>query len=196
MTTHVCPLCGSEVRQRGGNQGIAHLDGFCESLRLLVEVERYSLRDIAAMFDVSGERIRQIAARVGIDTREHRGLCDYRVWDDSASRFIPIRRGELRRRKEKARVRKNRAAYIAKWTEREARAVATLRTLGETLGRAPTIRELGNAMGIPSTNVGTVAAYVERYKDVRNLWKRAGLELLAVGHRADESGRKGPRACK
>lgn len=181
---HNCPLCGA------AGMGIATLDGFNESLRLLIEDERYALRDIAQMFDVSGERVRQLAKKAGIETERRNGLCDCRLWDDTAHRFIPVRRSELARRRERAKRQRRRAEYAAKWDAREALAVARLKSLAATLGRVPTLYELGEAMGLRDFNVGRVPAMIERHKNAREIWRRAGLEMLAPGYRTDETSRR------
>lgn len=76
--------------------GIANLPDFVESLRLLTQREQYSLTDIAWMFGVSRERIRQLC---DIHHIAHAGRGDpigvvqhERVWDDVRHRFIPVSR--------------------------------------------------------------------------------------------------------
>lgn len=80
-------------------RGLRDLDGFAESLRILVEIERYSLTDIGAMFGVSRERARQLCIACGIPTprvKAKGGLFDVRLWIDSENRFAPAPRKEVR----------------------------------------------------------------------------------------------------
>ena len=88
------------------NTGLAQLDGFAPSLWLLVQVEQYALKDIAMMFGVSAERIRQLCDKLGIEVPEYpRGMYAYRVWDDSRNRFVPVQRGKhLAEREERKRL--------------------------------------------------------------------------------------------
>lgn len=80
------------------HHGIAQLDGFDESLRLLVEREEYSATDIALMFCVSRERIRQLSYARGItfDKSRTNGLNAVRVWNDERHCFEPVRKGVLK----------------------------------------------------------------------------------------------------
>lgn len=79
--------------------GIAALPGFAESLRLLIEREEYTLEDIGMMFNVSRERIRQLADKHGISARAY-GPGGHRVagpkagfqreWDDANHCFRTV----------------------------------------------------------------------------------------------------------
>jgi hypothetical protein len=80
-------------------EGVRSLEGFIDSLRILVEVERYSLMDIAAMFGVTRERIRQICKIADIATPGHSGkggLFHQRLWIDAENRFAPVKKAEIR----------------------------------------------------------------------------------------------------
>ncbi len=55
------------IADRGDRPTPPELPGFADSLRLLVERERYSLTDIGLMFGVSRERARQWVAREGFE---------------------------------------------------------------------------------------------------------------------------------
>ena len=77
--------------------GIAQMEGFVESLRLLVQFEEYSLTDIGMMFGVSRERIRQLCIRYDIEVPHHGVVSGptaqvQREWDDDQNRFVPVRR--------------------------------------------------------------------------------------------------------
>ena len=74
-------------------QGIADLPGFAESLRLLIESHQYSLTDVAMMFNVSRERIRQLCARYRVQYQPYSsatGLNAMRIWDDTDNQFRPF----------------------------------------------------------------------------------------------------------
>lgn len=64
------------------------IPGFRRSL-LSLAAQGYVLADIAAMFGVSKERVRQWLARVGVQ-RHNQSLGQCRVWDASRKRFIAI----------------------------------------------------------------------------------------------------------
>lgn len=86
------------AERRAQHGPLADLPGFAESLRLLVERERYSLTDISLMFGVSRERIRQLAALAGLDTRMvayPKGMFAVRVWNDTAHQFEPVSKALL-----------------------------------------------------------------------------------------------------
>lgn len=124
----------------GQNVGIAQLPGFDASLRLLVERERYSIRDIGDMFGVSGERIRQICEARGLRHPDgHQvGLMCARVWDDAAHCFRPVAKQEVQRRVAAVR----RARRSAAMLERRARIIQTVAELSASLNREPSWREI------------------------------------------------------
>jgi hypothetical protein len=132
--------------------GIAKLPGFAQSLRLLVERERYSLHDIGLMFGVSHQRIDQLCDRFGIrhpDRSDERGRYAMRIWDDREHRFRPVVKrvlNESRRQRERA---AKRAARNQFWRERRQRIVVATDELRARLGRAPTWQELASSLGLP-----------------------------------------------
>lgn len=115
--------------------GIASLPGFEASLRLLVEREGYSLTDIALMFIVSKERIRQLCAKYGIATPTPGtgGLNAIRLWDDRTHRFYPIKRPALADVQSGERRAKRARAYFA----RAEGIVARVRVLVATMHPTP-----------------------------------------------------------
>lgn len=155
--------------------GVADLPGFADSLRLLIQRERYTLSDIALMFGVSTERIRQLAQRFGI-TRDKAGPSGgiTRVWDDTAHCFYPVHshtavrvRGSqkakvrhderLRRTRDRlwaavdafhsARRRLRRAPFNDEWLAEIARRDPVARARVQTLCATRTPRELIAAIG-------------------------------------------------
>lgn len=144
-------------------KGIMRLPGVVPSLRLLLESEKYSLTDVALMFGVSTERIRQICDQYGVYERDtprrrgvDRGVHSIRVWDDELNRFIPVRKRELRRRETDQRIVERRARSDERRQHQRAEIVATLIGLAEKLGRPPLIRELGHALNprLPEDEAG------------------------------------------
>jgi plasmid maintenance system antidote protein VapI len=140
------------------NEGIAQLPGFVESLRLLAEEEQYALSDIADMFGVSHERIRQLTDKFSISQpmRWKNGLRACRVWDDRIHRFRPQNRLEVRRRQQAAR-RVDRSRAQAKRIEEYQRVTTEIvRALATRIGSTPTWMEmwleLGGNPNIPPTS--------------------------------------------
>lgn len=140
---------------------VANLPGFDASLRLLVECERYSMTDIALMFGVSGERVRQWCEKRGISHPDGRkiGLHCVRVWDDSANRFSPVSRGKLTRLRKVSNGAKRRAAQAMRRAERRTMVVAALVDLRAELGREPSWTELASRLGFTGMPTGS-ARYV------------------------------------
>lgn len=131
-------------RRTGSNVGCAQLPGFADSLRLLVERERYSLTDIGLMFGVSHQRIDQLCVRLGIqhpDKLASRGMYAIRVWDDSANCFRPEQRGEVLDRQRRVEGDRYRAKRLTRRVERRAVIVAQIAELRRALGRDPTGRK-------------------------------------------------------
>ncbi len=114
MPAGVRAKIGATNRQRkeARPSGITSLPGFVESLRVLVAREEYSLTDIAPMFGVSRERIRQIVGREQIPVHEYsKGSHARRVWDDVAHRFRPVSKRATAEAAERTRV-ESRAAIV------------------------------------------------------------------------------------
>lgn len=137
-------------KRLGSRTGITDLPGFAESLRLLVEEERYTLTDVAMMFDVSRERIRQLAERFAINVQwgEGRGLYATRLWDDEKHRFRPVSNVRLRTRATFDRALARGAALHRIRHERLAFAIPILHALQDQLGRSPTWGEMAEALGV------------------------------------------------
>ncbi len=134
---------------RGGlrNIGIAQLPGFSESLKLLVEREQYSLTDIAMMFGVTRERVRQLVEREGLATVPHtRGLNAVRVWDDTTNRFYPQRRVSWRNERRLHRAFQEAHTYQLGIQYRRLTVVLVLLRLRRELGREPMWPELEVAL--------------------------------------------------
>lgn len=129
-----------------GLTGIATLPGFEASLRLLIEREQYSLTDIAAMYGVSRERIRQLCARFAIASPSLPGLHAMRVWDDQHHRFIPVPRAAYQHGVAVADVRTRREQRHARRQARQQRVVDTYQHLCTTLHRTPTLAEWATAV--------------------------------------------------
>ena len=145
------------------------MPGFNESLRLLVERERYSFHDIGLMFGVTRERVRQWCAIRGIGhpvARGGRGLHAIRVWDDVAHRFQPVSRDALRAERLAGR----RKQHHAEVQSRRGRIVAAIVGLRAQYGREPTWREVATELGCQGRAVlsGNYAAAVVA------LWGRHG----------------------
>lgn len=127
------------VRPRG--TGVRRLAGFDESLRLLLVDEQYSVTDIAMMFDISRERVRQLRDQIGIPFVKHRksvGLHCTRLWDDTLHRFRPVSNRDLRTADAHLRERK----VFTTVTDRHAERVQRIRDLRVSLGRDPSWREM------------------------------------------------------
>jgi hypothetical protein len=128
--------------------GVASMPGFAESLRLLVESERYSLTDIGMMFGVSRERMRQLCEKLNVSRTSGSavGLMQYREWNDSLHRFIPRSRGAFkadRRRRGVVARRAERRLRLEAFRQSVVEAVTRLR--GE-LGRDPGWRDILDAI--------------------------------------------------
>lgn len=92
--------CTPKPRHPAAPDGVAYLPGFVESVRLLVEREQYTLTDIALMFDVSRERLRQLCGKHHIAYPGYhgaKGMQCQRVWDAATHRFYPVSKGVLNR---------------------------------------------------------------------------------------------------
>lgn len=128
-------------------QPLATMPGFEQSLYLLLRVEQYTLHDVGMMFNVTRERIRQLAERYGIpyDTNA-KGLLAVRVWDDEAHRFLPVPRAKIRRDERRASTEAWQNSTKARIASRRARMVAALRACADSLGRAPSIQEMAQAV--------------------------------------------------
>ena len=174
------------------NTGIAALPGFRRSVALLVKSERYSLTDVALMFGVTLERMRQLCKKLGIEQPGGSvGLLAVRIWDDEANRFRAVGRGELSARPIRARVE---ARRVSRRQHRQAvrmNVTATIHDLHTELGRVPTIGEVGAKLwpGVPSGQAGArlaarwyPSAARPAYKAIfREIYASAGLVPRPTG---------------
>lgn len=167
--------------------GVAQLDGFAESLRLLLVEEQYTMHDISLMFGVTGERIRQLANQHGLQERpKHGGLNCVRVWHDGERRFRPVHKRILRQLETRNRVAQRRQKRDAKYEARWQHAIAKLRDLARILGRTPTVLELARSLGL-GPNPGLIVSYLLQSSHRRTgsslapLWRAAGLSPNPVG---------------
>lgn len=190
----------SRMPRRGGRRanhtkGIADLPGFDDSLRLLLSHERYSTTDVALMFNVSRERMRQLCEARGIEQPMlHRsGLKAVRVWDDSVNRFRPIPKGLLKaERAQKQRERRLRER-ISRRSAKQREIITTVRALYATLGREPTWFEIAQGIGLSPRH------YSGSCQLVMNMWqgRRRGISIniaafrRAVGLQGRPSGAPG-----
>lgn len=98
-TAIACPMPKSErqatVQRDKTRPSVTTLPGFVESLRLLVEREKYSLLDIGLMFGITREYVRQLCGRNGIATPPRGNVSGVsarvvREWDDERHCFRPV----------------------------------------------------------------------------------------------------------
>jgi hypothetical protein len=128
--------------------GIAGLPDFRESLRRLLEEEQYSLTDVGLMFNVTRERMRQLAVRYDLRPPEHftSGLLATRVWDDTKNRFHPVTNKVLRQRAKVERVIARRNATKQRRWERRVEIAITILALRRRLCRTPSLYEVAVAL--------------------------------------------------
>jgi hypothetical protein len=114
-----------------------------EALRELIHEHGYNLSDIAIMFGVSRERVRQWCGQHGVDHRCPPGRASsFRMWDAERLRFVPCSLEEYMT----AVLATKRDARLNSQTEKRASQrladVARVQTVGSTLGRAPYYAEV------------------------------------------------------
>jgi hypothetical protein len=177
--------------------GIADLPGFVDSLRLLLESERYSFTDIALMFGVTRERVRQLAAKFGIEGggRAQRGLYDVRVWDDVAHRFVPRTRGDVAAENERNRRARARVELEERRIARRASLIEAIRSLSQSLGRSPTTLEVARVFNpnLTKNSAGGLLSWLwtsskdrEYARCSREMYEAAGCKVRGrgtLGHR-------------
>jgi len=175
---------------------------FVPSLRLLIEIERYAHTDVALMFGVSRERVRQWCERYGVVHPDRglsaRGLFAVRVWDDSVNRFRPVPRRVIAaeaKREERARL------LISRASKREAsrkRIVEAIKKLRSELGGTPRWDDV-----CAELNVKTVSAIQalwcgkggSRRGTLGEIARAAGIKMMPRGHHAHRIPRVRPAAC-
>ena len=170
----------------GSNYGIAQLPGFVESVRLLVAREQYCATDVALMFGVSRERIRQLIAKHHIPIHHYpKGLKATRLWDDHNHRFYPVSRGAVTQETTRAITQARKAAHRRKYLARWANAAAVLRELAEELGHTPCQRELAKRLDLnpnPSSLHHHLLGSTKAGGNIWRLWLDAGL-IRGISHR-------------
>lgn len=127
-----------------GPTGIADLPGFEASLRLLIEVQQYSVTDVGMMFNVSRERMRQLCNVYKVQCpgkKGSKGLNAVRIWDDNENQFKPYSRKEINdsiRSEQQAQREYNSQKTRA---ERRAAIAQAYYALRNELGTTPTIHQ-------------------------------------------------------
>lgn len=144
-------------------KGITNLPGFGDSLRLLVERERYSYKDIALMFGVSFQCVQQWCNARSIhhpDRALSRGMNAYRVWDDSRHCFAPVSRAAVTAKRKSAGRARRWAARADRRANRQFAIVRRLVALSARLGREPSWLEMALDLGIMNANGSSACARV------------------------------------
>jgi len=123
---------------------------FVPSLRLLVEREKYCLSDIALMFTVSRERVRQWLKQYEIRYQVKdfpRGLRACRMWNDELNRFFPVSIGKMKKEQTSKGVELRMQLKQARWKAQQLHIVETIVELQNKLGRFPTTLEMAEVLG-------------------------------------------------
>ena len=156
------------------------------SLTSLAE-QGYTLDDVACMFGVSRERVRQWYERDAI-SRPHSAVVG-RMWDDATNRFISVRSTVILRRRTSFRKAQRRERVRSRRADRRRRIIALLQDLAATLGRTPTVGELAErwfTREMPKHQHGSLLCGAwGRPCTLTEIWVAAGLtprELGARGH--------------
>lgn len=137
-TWRACRPRQSRVRPRGWTAN-PELE---PSLRLLLEEQQYSAVDVAAMFGISRERIRQYCERFGIEQRGKNRGEHTRVWDDERNTFRPVRPDEYRTAMSAIPRQRKRQEQAARVAARRAKIVAAIHACVARLERTPTAVEV------------------------------------------------------
>lgn len=137
--------------------------------------EGYGLTDIALMFGLSRERVRQKARRLGI---VYTGGTKPRVWDDRLGRF---RFRELAEQRAEQRL-LLRVKFEHRLGARRAKQVEALRALYAEFGRTPTLGEVADRCGFEKGTLYTTWGYTPQQKLCRATAKEATAALyIAAG---------------
>lgn len=196
LRTLKSPAFRRRMKQIGANNTARTADAdFVPSLRLLVCRERYCFGDIAMMFGVTTERVRQWCARYDIehpDGQHLRGLNMVRVWDDAANRFEPMRYDTVRRDKSARR----HAGKEASLARRRSEMLKTIIELKARLGYDPTHGEMLRAIRGPRAAVKGAAAklasmYDTKKRVTREKYRTFVRALAGVGVYVRSRGRPG-----
>ncbi len=187
-------------RQRGV-AGIAQLPGFVDSLRLLLVDERYAAIDVALMFGVSRERIRQLCFTHGIKQplRWKSGLHATRLWDDATNRFRPVENRILRLERLQQRRGERLRTRVSARAARRRKIVEKIVSLSTSLNREPTWKEIGQALGLSSNNPTSYCQLV--LNQWTNGYRNAARSIIEIrratglkGRRAGNPGHINPRS--
>lgn len=161
-------------------RGWAKDEALRESLRLLIAHHGYTVTDVAPMFGVCRELVRQWCERFGIVRPYGRAVC-HRVWDDTRNEFLPWtgrmrqRRKVVAHRAERRKIREDRAV---RQREKQAMIRQQIAALWARLGRVPSLLECAAEVygrsiapsasapmlllayyGLPSTRAGAMAVW-------------------------------------
>jgi hypothetical protein len=180
-----------KVRFESGVQNVFMRD----SLQRLFE-QGYCRTEVAIMFGVSRERVRQWAVGFGINEVAPYGT-RMRIWDDTINQFRPVRPIEFDRHRAKLATARRQKAQHQRREDFTAAMVEKIRTFYQTHNRTPLLSEVCALAGVDSvahlcqkvgysTNGRRHQAYAS-YRDVTAiLYTRAGLRVRprgATGHR-------------
>lgn len=135
--------------------------------------EGYGLTDIAMMFGLSLERVRQKAARLNI---AYTSGTKPRVWDDQLGRF---RFRELAEQRAEQRLLR-RVEFEHRLGAHRAIQVTALRALRAELGRTPTLGELAARCGFDLSSLYTTWGYTPQQKRCRATAREATAALYAA----------------
>jgi hypothetical protein len=135
--------------------------------------EGYGLNDIAMMFGLSYERVRQKAGRLGI---AYTSGTKPRVWDDRLGRF---RFREVSEQRAERRLRR-RIEVEHRLGARRAAQVDALEVLRFELGRTPSLGELAERCGLVITSLYTTWGYTPQQKVCRVTAAQATAALYAA----------------
>jgi hypothetical protein len=148
--------CGCSKEDRRAGQCSCTSPMTNDDVWLLIN-EGYGLTDIAMMFGISRERVRQKAARIGL---EYSQGTKPRVWDERLGRFrfrdVPEQRAERRLRR--------RVEIEHRLGARRAAQVAALRALRAELGRTPTTAEVAERCDLSKTALYVTWGYTPMQK--------------------------------
>lgn len=162
-----------------------HGSEFIESLRLLVEREQYAASDIALMFCVSRERVRQWIKRYNLRTTPKvSGMRAVRIWNDAENTFHPHSRSAHNRSVHKMSVAARKSAFAEKLANRRALMATAIRAAYLDAGRPLTAQEMyfsytGKQVG-PAYAYNNMASHWSPNRHQKKLKAGAILEEIAA----------------
>lgn len=152
----------------------------------LIRNHEYGCTDIALMYGLSCQRIQQIAARNGLNTR---GSLP-RLWDPTLSRFRAMTREEWRSRIRLQHKAQTKQRLFRRQESERQRHVHAAKQLARDLDRVPALGEIATAIGKSVPNMiqywGFLSAKTGQQTGRRAteaLYRAAGLQKRAVGNR-------------